>query len=123
MKIIGGTFGVSGSVWISRDKKCVVNGIPQKAYTPSQIGKVTASQQKSKRFGALGFIAGSVILAILLGAFLGALGVIIGIVIAAAGSFYSTTQNILQIDFVDDNSVTIECTPRFASRILALKNS
>lgn len=122
MKIIGGTFGISGSVWISRDKKCVVDGIPQKAYSPDQIAKVVASQSKSRRFGALGFIVGAIILGFLLGMLFGALGAIIGLVVAAAGSFYSTTQHILQIDFKDDNSVTIECTPRFASKILALKN-
>ncbi len=123
MKIIGGNFGLKGSVWISRDKKLVVDGIPRKAYSPSNIKQVTASQIKDKKFGFLGFIIGALVLSVILYFLFSLLGVVIAIIVATLGSFYTQTQNVIQVDFDDGNSVTVNCTPRFVSKVQTFKNS
>jgi hypothetical protein len=122
MKIIGGTYGLTGSVWISHDNKLVVNGARKKAYQPSEIKKATASQTKNRSFGCFGFIVGAIMLALLIGMFFGPIGALIGIILAGAGSFYTSTKHLLHVEFTDENSVIIECTPRFISKIISLKN-
>lgn len=122
MKIIGGNFGNSGSAYISRDKKLVIEGATKFAYIPETIKKINSRIEKEKKFGFLGFIVGSIILSVLFGIFLNILGVIIAIVIALIGSFYHDKRNVVEILFSDDNTVILECTNRGTKAIYDLKN-
>jgi len=118
MKIIGGNFGVSGSAHISRDNKLVVDGAQQGIYSPDQVASVSASVTKEKKFGILGFIVGAIFLSIVLAIFLNVLGIVIGVVVAAAGSFYSEKNNLVEIKFSDNKVVTLECTPRGVKKLV-----
>lgn len=112
MKILGGNFGVKGSAFISRDKKLVVEGATMGIYKPEQILSVSANVSKEKKFGVFGFLVGAIILSVILGMLFNVVGVVIAIVVAIAGSFYSESQNIVEVKFNDEKSVTLECTPR-----------
>ncbi len=118
MKIVGGNFGVKGSAFISRDKKLVVEGASKGIYDPEQVQSVSARVSKEKKFGIFGFLAGAVILSVILGILFNVVGVVIGLVIAIAGSFYSESNNIVEVKFKDEKSVSLECTPRGVKKLV-----
>lgn len=117
MRIIGGNFGLSGSAYISRDKKLVIDAAQKSIYSSGDIISITANEVKEKKFGILGFIVGAILLSIFLGIFLSFLGVIIAVIIAIAGSFYSDKRNIVELNFNDNKKVTLECTPRSVKQL------
>ena len=119
MKIVGGNFGVSGSAFISQDNMLVVEGAKHGVYSKDKIRSINASVVKEKKFGILGFLLGILILGAILGFFFGLLGVIAGVVIAIAGSFYTEKSNIVEIQFLDGSSVTLDCTPRGVKKLFA----
>lgn len=123
MKILGGNFGVKGSAFISRDNKLVVEGATKGIYGPDQIASVTASVSKEKKFGIFGFLVGAMILSIILGILFNIIGVVIGIVVAIAGSFYSESKNIVEVKFINEKSVTLECTPRGVKKLVQFSPS
>ena len=53
MKILGGSFGVNGIAFISRDRKLVVEGATKGIYGPDQVLSASASVSKEKKFGFL----------------------------------------------------------------------
>lgn len=118
MRILGGNFGVTGSAFISRDQKLVVKGALKGIYSSEEIKSVVASVTKEKKFGIFGFLVGVIILSVILGLFFNAVGVVIAIVIAIAGSFYSKNKNIVEVQFKDEKSVTLECTPRGVKKLI-----
>lgn len=118
MKILGGSFGVTGSAFISRDQKLVVEGASKGIYSPEEIKSVVASVTKEKKFGIFGFLVGAILLSVILGIFFNVVGVVIAIVIAIAGSFYSESKNIVDVQFKDKKSVTLECTPRGVKKLI-----
>ncbi len=118
MKILGGNFGVKGSAFISRDQKLVVEGALKGIYSPEEIKSVVASVTKEKKFGIFGFLVGAIFLSIILGIFFNVVGVVIAIVIAIVGSFYSESKNIVDVQFKDGKSVTLECTPRGVKKLV-----
>ncbi|SDG67717.1 hypothetical protein SAMN05216603_1034 [Pseudomonas benzenivorans] len=120
MKILGGNFGVSGSAFISRDQKLVIEGASKGIYAPEEIRSVSANVSKEKKFGVFGFLVGAIMLSIVLGMFLNIIGVLIAIVIAIAGSFYSESKNMVEVKFKDDKSVTLECTPKAVKKLIQL---
>lgn len=120
MKILGGNFGLSGSAFISRDQKLVIEGASKCIYIPEEISSVSVNVSKEKKFGIFGFLVGAIILSIVLGMFLNVVGVLIAIVIAIAGSFYSESKNVVEVKFKDDRAVTLECTPRSVKKLIQL---
>lgn len=118
MRILGGNFGVTGSAFISRDQKLVVKGALKGIYSSEEIKSVVASVTKEKKFGIFGFLVGVIILSVILGLFFNAVGIVIAIVIAIAGSFYSENKNIVEVQFKDEKSVTLECTPRGVKKLI-----
>ncbi len=121
MKIIGGTFGVEGSAYITRDGQLVVEGAKTGRFKGSEIVALSARTQKEKKFGCFSFLLGAVILSIIFGIFLNVIGVVIGIVLAAAGSFYSNSTNLVDLSFISAETVTLECTPRQVKKLVQLK--
>lgn len=118
MKIIGGSFGLKGGAYISRDKMLVIEGAHKSIYSPDQIKSVTANAEKEKKFSILSFLIGAIILGILLGMLLNVLGIIIGIIIAVFGSYYSNSENIVDIHFTDSKEVKLNCTPRGVKKLI-----
>ncbi|MCF6190671.1 MAG: hypothetical protein L3J51_09335 [Cocleimonas sp.] len=119
MRIIGGNFGIKGSVWIrNRDKRLVIEGAQESTYSPAQILSVTANVAKEKKFGILGFIIGALLLSVVLGIFLNILGVIIALVIAATGSYYTEKSNIVEVKFNDGKAVSLDCSSRGVKKLI-----
>lgn len=120
MKIIGGSFGLKGSAFIS-GKTLAIEADRKADYAAHQLKSVEASQVSSKAFGLLGALVGAVILGALLSMVLGPLGILAGIGLAIAGSFYTTTRNLVSVEFVDGSRVVLECTPRAVTKLFKLK--
>ena len=120
MRIVGGSFGVSGRVNIEPSGALVIKGAKKMQYRHGEIKSAEARVVKQRKFGALGFVVGALLLGVLFGLFLGVLGVVIAVVFAAAGSFYSQKNNIVDIRFDDGKLVSIVCTRRDVDGLLAL---
>ncbi len=118
MKIIGGSFGLKGKAYISRDKMLVIEGANKSIYSSEQIQSITANKLKEKRFSILSFIVGAIIFSVALGMFFNIIGVAIGIVLAIFGSYYSNTDNIVNIKFNDNKEVDLNCTPRGVKKLI-----
>ena len=124
MKIIGGSFGLKGSAaYISRDNMLVIEGANKSIYAPDQIMSVSANTEKEKKFSILSFLVGAIILSIILGFFLNILGVVLGIIIAVFGSYYSNSENIVDIKFTDNQEVKLNCTPRGVKKLIQFSPS
>ncbi|HET8791805.1 MAG TPA: hypothetical protein VFM75_11410 [Modicisalibacter sp.] len=119
MKIIGGSFGNSGSAFVSRDKLCI-EGARKADYSRAQLDSVQSRTEKGRRFHWFTAILGAVILGFALSLFLGVLGVIAGIALAIAGSFHADKRNIVEIALADGNRVTLDCTPRGVKKLINL---
>lgn len=120
MKIIGGSYGVTGTLSVA-DDRLNVRSTRSASYSASEIDKVVSRTEKQRRFGVFGFLIGAFILAILFGIFLNILGVVIGIALAAAGSFYSTKTYFAVVTFTDGGTVEVEASHRQITRLVAFK--
>lgn len=121
MKIVGGSFGLKGSAFIS-GATLAIQSDRKADYRGDQIQAVDAQEVREKAFGMLGAIVGAVLLAILLSMVLGPLGVLAGIALAVAGSFYTTSRNVVSVEFIDGGKVVLECTPRAVAKLVKLKS-
>lgn len=123
MKITGGNFGIKGGAYISRDKKLVIEGSQKKIYSQEDVGSVLASTSKERKFGAGSFIIGIIIFTVVLGLLFNLVGVLIAIVLSILGSFYTEKKNTVEVQFNDGKSVTLDCTPRAVSKLVAFAPS
>ena len=121
MRVIGGTFGVSGDAFINRQGELVIQAVKEVRFTGVQIKSLVARVEKEKKFGCFSFIIGAVILSLVLGLLLSIVGVVIGIILAAAMSFYSNSKNLVEVTFSTGDAVTLECTPRQVKKLVILK--
>lgn len=111
---------MSGSAFISKDKKLMVKGASRVAYPADQVASVSARVIKERKFGVVGFIIGLLLFSVLLGLLLNVIGVIIAIILAIAGSFYSEKRNIAEVRFDDGKAVILECSGREIKRLCLL---
>jgi len=119
MKIIGGSYGLGGSAWLSSDKKLVVEGARGASFTADQITAMNASSSTTSKVGI-----GSVLIGILVlggGGFylFGILGLIAGLFLTFVGSRYTETAQQVQITFEDLSSLTLSCTRQGVKRLFA----
>lgn len=120
MKIVGGSFGLTGSAFISGGT-LTIDADRKADYAANQLKSVVAEQQSSKAFGFIGALVGAVLLSVIFSMMLGPLGVLAGVCLAIAGSFYTTTRNLVSVEFIDGCSVVLECTPRAVTKLVRLK--
>ena len=116
MKIIGGSFGLKGHAFVARDI-FAIEGSTKQDYRADEIVSVNARIEKSRKFGVLGFIIGALLFTVLGSLLLGLLGAVIGFAISIAGSFYSNTTNIVDIEFRDGKKLSAEGSPRAIEKI------
>lgn len=119
MKIIGGSFGLTGKASLVKDGSIKIKGAKTVTYPGSEVILVNAKQIKERKFGVVGFIIGSVILGAIGIIYFGVVGLAIGVLISLAGSFYSKKQNIVSLTFKDEKQIELECT-KSESEALAL---
>lgn len=123
MKIVGGSYGTTGSAYISLDNCLVLEATPKKVYRPGSAAKAAARIEKSKKFGCFGFVVGAVLISALLSLFLGIFGIVIGLIVAVAGSFYTQKDDYVEIEFKDGKTVSLQCTPRGVKQLIAWANT
>lgn len=120
MKIIGGSFGLSGRLSIAKGGLLAISGDKSAQYPKASIANATAKVEKQRKFGFIGFFIGAILLSLLFGLFLGPLGVAIGIGLSLLGSFYSKKQNIVDLTFDDGKSLIIVGSKSDVKTLLAL---
>lgn len=118
MKIIGGSFGLKGSAYISDDKELVIEGQNESVYLPVQIKTVSANTEKEKKFSIFSFLIGIFIITPILTLSLGIIGFIAGIIIAVIASYYSKKVNVVDINFTDNKEVRLKCTSRGVKKLI-----
>lgn len=129
MKIVGGTFGTSGGVSLSRDGYLVVKGAKTVNYMPENISTLDTRQETEKGRSVLSVLLGVLILTpvlFFLGGivipFIGALlGLIIGLWLTFAFSRTSSKNDIVDITFSDGERVELDCTPRAVKKLVQFK--
>ena len=124
MKVVGGSFGVSGSVDFTEfNDETVLRVVAagRHLYTEKQIKSVTASQTKERTFSIIIFLLWGAMLCLPLGFFFGPLGVLVGLGVAVAVAFTNETQNHVEIDFDDGKSVVVQCSARQAEDLAAFR--
>lgn len=121
MKIVGGTFGTSGTAYIGKDDTLVIDGAKQRRFKGIEIASLDSRVEKEKKFGCFSFIVGAIILSAIFSLVIGPLGVVIGLILAGAGSFYANNTNVVELAFGTGDRVTLECTPRQVKKLVNLK--
>lgn len=122
MKITGGSFGHKGSAYVA-GRVFAVEGISKKDYRATDIKAVDARIERSRRFGVFGFIVGAALFSLIGLAALGIIGALIGFALAVAGSFYTNTVNVVEVEFVDGNRLTAEGTDRSIKKLIRFANN
>lgn len=117
MKIAGGSFGLKGSAFISRDR-LFIEGSRNAEYGPADMRSLSARTETEKKFGLIGCAVGALLLGGLGMVFLGLFGAILGVVFAVAGSFYSTKKNLADVTFEDGSTLILECTGRAMDKLV-----
>ncbi len=117
MKVIGGSFGLKGSAYIA-GPRLIVEAAQKASYSPEQVSGVVSRTEKERKFGIMGAVAGAVLLGALGTMFLGVAGAVIGIVVAIAGSFYSSTRNVCEVTFSDGKTLALECTAKAVTKLV-----
>ena len=117
MRIVGGSFGVKGSAFISGNA-LMVEGSSKGQYQPAEVRSVSARVDAEKKFGFIGATIGALLLGGLGMVFLGLFGAIVGVLIAVAGSFYSSKKNLADVSFADGKTLSLECTDRAIGKLV-----
>lgn len=122
MKILGGSFGVSGSAKITSEGWLIVNSARSGKFTSSDVASVSTRQEKQRKFGWIGAILGGLILLVVLGSMFGPIGALLAIVLAIAGSFYSQKSNSAEVTFVNGDTLSVQGTGREINMLVGLRN-
>ena len=107
MKVIGGSFGANGKAVVVQGEAVAISSTLKAEYPFGDVERFSAEEEKQRKFGALGCIVGAILLAFILTPFLGLLGLILAVVVAVVGSFYTKTENLARLDFVDGRQVLL----------------
>ena len=120
MKIIGGSFGTSGSSYVSRDKRLVIEGAIKGIYSSDEVTSIKGEAIKSTQPSAVMFIVVAFTLSLLLSLVIGLFwGGIVGVLAAIVNAFSSEKVDVVTVGFSDGRTVVLECTPRWAKKIFA----
>ncbi|HNP65937.1 MAG TPA: hypothetical protein PKH39_18560 [Woeseiaceae bacterium] len=106
MKITGGTFGM-GSAEFNKRGDILVSGATEFVIRKSEALSAFQRSEKELKFGAVGFLIGSIVLGIILGLAFGVVGALIGVVFAIAGSFHNKTTHHVELRLTDDRVMVL----------------
>ena len=111
MRIIGGTFGTTGSAYIGeKGAALLIEGAMRARCTPKQIEALDTRTEKERSFSVLSCLLGLVFL-VPLGWFLfGIIGLMTALVLTFAGSRSSITHHVADIKFAGGSRVELRCT-------------
>lgn len=109
MKIIGGSFGLSGEAQVIEPGPLLrIKGARSETLRPPDIATVAARQEKVRKFGVIGFIVGALMLSAILVFLFGPVGVVVGVAISAAGSFYSRKRFFADVRTLSGDTLVVE---------------
>lgn len=117
MKITGGSFGHKGSAYVA-GRVFAVEGVTKKDYRSADIKAVDARVEKSRSFGVFGFIIGALLFTFLGMLVFGVIGALIGFILSVVGSFYTTSNNVVEVEFTDGNRLTATGTDRSIKKLI-----
>lgn len=117
MKITGGSFGHKGSAYVA-GRVFAVEGITKRDYRAADIRAVDARVEKSRSFGVFGFIIGALLFTFLGMLVFGVIGALIGFILSVVGSFYTTSNNVVEVEFTDGNRLTATGTDRSIKKLI-----
>lgn len=122
MKIVGGSFGLSGKALLA-DQTLQVRSDRRRDYVGSDVKTVSVSQQSEGKFGFIGALIGAVLFGYLASLVLGFLGWVIGVAFAIAGSFYKKKRCIADLEFTDGMKLTLTPNDYEAKRLIEFSDS
>ena len=122
MKIIGGSFGVSGKARFA-GKYLEVLGDKRADYKGKDVASVSVRQEVERKFGFVGAIIGAVLIGYLGSMALGAIGWVAGVAFAILGSFYRTKRHFADMEFADGLSLTLETNDYEAGKLVKFAES
>ena len=117
MKITGGSFGHKGSAYVA-GRVFAVEGVTKKDYRAADIKAVDARVEKSRSFGVFGFIIGALLFTFLGMLVFGVIGALIGFILSVVGSFYTTSNNVVEVEFTDGHRLTATGTDRSIKKLI-----
>lgn len=129
MKIIGGTFGTSGSAYFSKDGYLVVEGAKKSVFKPDNLASLETRQTVEKGRAVFSLLLGLLILTPVLAFGLGFvipflgffLGLAIGIWLSIVFSRTTNKTNFVDLVFSGGDKVSFECTPRQVNKLVQFK--
>jgi len=123
MRIIGGSFGTKGHIWINNKKgNIAVRGDIDKVYTPDLMSHASVADGRERKFSVMSLIFGLLIFTPILTFIGGPIGLIVGLILSIVGSYYTSGGTQVELRFRDDRVVTVECSKRDAKRLLLFAN-
>lgn len=118
MKIVGGSFGLSGSVSINYEKGVVfVSGASSHTYERDQLQGVDVEQSSESKIGCGSVLIGLLVITPLLTFFLNVIGLVIGLVLTVFGSRYDTKKHEATLRFQDGRNVRVQGSYREINRL------
>ena len=121
MKIIGGSFGTSGTVSISQNESIHIEGAIRASKTKAEVKQVVAQSQKERGFGTLGFVLGAPMLCVAGWYIGGPMGVLVGLVLAIAGSFYGKKFSTAEVEFLSGERLSVRGSEQDINQLIRLR--
>lgn len=129
MKIVGGTFGTSGSAYFSRDGYLVVEGAKKSVFKPGDVASLETRQTVENGRAVFSLLLGLLVLTPLLAFGLGVvipflgflLGLVVGIWLSIVFSRTVNKLDFVDVVFSDGEKVNFECTPRQVKNLVKFK--
>jgi hypothetical protein len=108
IRIVGGNFGLDGSVFISGDRRLIIEGARQESYIPNQINSINTEIIKPQRFSPIRFMLCLIVVTYPLLLLIGIFGVVLSFLLSLALGFYIKKENIVEIEFDDGKSLRLQ---------------
>ncbi|WP_162619861.1 hypothetical protein [Salinicola acroporae] len=112
MKVIGGSFGTSGSAHISRDNTLVVKTGKKHLFKPEQVTSIDTRVESDSGFNASKGLVAMLILGGIGLVVLHLLGAIVGLLMGFGIGFLREKRNVAELDIEGGKRLTLECSPK-----------
>lgn len=119
MKVIGGSFGVTGSASIGSGY-LHIHAAQVVQIDLDDIASKEMRMLADKKFGVLGFFFGAIILSGILFYLLNVLGVVLAVIVAFMGSYYTKKSYIVDVAFKDGRKVSLQGSKRELDTLMIL---
>lgn len=122
MKVIGGSFGTSGSAHISRDNKLVVKAGKKHVFRPDQVTGIDTMVESSGGFDFGRALVGMIFIGGFGLVFLHLVGAVFGILLGFGMGFIKSKRNLAELNIDDGKRITLECSPKAIQWLLEFKS-